>query len=90
MIQAGSKNNEFDLVMQNDINSRGNTQWFYFKCRLPKGTFKFNIINYTKNDSLFNTGMKVSVLSPHSKGWVRECDSISYQPSSVNRENSTK
>jgi hypothetical protein len=32
--------------MQNDINSRGNTQWFNFKCKLPKGTFTFNIINY--------------------------------------------
>lgn len=22
--------NEYDLILQNDINSKGNTQWFYF------------------------------------------------------------
>ena len=32
---------------------------------------KFNILNYTKNDSLFNTGMKISVLTPNSKSWIK-------------------
>lgn len=51
--------------MQNDINTQGHTQWFYFKCTntTASQTVKFSILNYAKPDSLFNYGMKVSVYS---------------------------
>lgn len=51
--------------MQNDINTQGHTQWFYFRVQnARKGqTVKFNIINYSKPDSLFNYGMKVALYS---------------------------
>jgi cytosolic carboxypeptidase protein 2/3 len=51
--------------MQNDINSTGYTQWFYFRVMntFSGDTVKFNILNYTKPDSLFNYGMKVAVYS---------------------------
>ena len=56
---------EYNLLMQNDINTNGHTQWFYFQVKnTSKGhTVKFNIMNFTKSDSLFNYGMKVSVYS---------------------------
>lgn len=51
--------------MQNDINSNGNTQWFFFQVRntTAKNSVKFNILNFTKKDSLFNYGMKIAVYS---------------------------
>jgi hypothetical protein len=51
--------------MQNDINTDGHTQWFYFRVLNTRAghTVKFNILNFSKLDSLFNFGMKVSVYS---------------------------
>ena len=44
---------------------------------------RFNILNYSKPDSLFNYGMKVSVYSDKksekkSVGWHKDCDDIRY------------
>ena len=56
---------EYDCLMQNDINTQGHTQWFYFKVTNTHAGLpvKFNIMNYSKADSMFNYGMKVSVYS---------------------------
>jgi len=69
---------EFDLVLQNDINTRGNNQWFFFSVRnVPRGqTLRFNIVNLTKKHSLFAQGMRPSVFSMvrcerRGIGWVR-------------------
>ena len=45
--------------MQNDNNSCGNNQWFYFSVQklIPGAQFTFNVVNFTKSDSLFNYGM---------------------------------
>lgn len=45
--------------MQNDTNSCGNNQWFYFSVRnmFVGVDYTFNVVNFTKNDSLFNYGM---------------------------------
>ena len=39
---------EYDLLMQNDINTGGYTQWFYFRVNNTKArsSVKFNIINF--------------------------------------------
>lgn len=57
--------NEYNLLLQNDINTNGHTQWFFFKVsNTQKGhTVKFNILNLAKPDSLYNSGMKVLCLS---------------------------
>ena len=51
--------------MQNDINTSGHTQWFYFQVKNTRKNMSvtFNIMNFTKPDSLFNYGMKVSIYS---------------------------
>jgi len=56
---------EYNLLMQNDINTNGHTQWFFYQVKnTTKGmTVQFNINNFTKPDSLFNFGMKLSVYS---------------------------
>ena len=50
---------EYDLYMRPDTNNRGHHQWFYFKVTSKKalGPVKFNIINFTKHRSLYETGM---------------------------------
>jgi len=41
---------EYDLILQNDINTKGHTQWFYFSvANTRKGaSIKFNIINLVR------------------------------------------
>jgi len=52
---------EYDLVLQNDINSKGHTQWFFYRvANVKKGQkVKFNMLNMIKTKSLYNEGMKV-------------------------------
>jgi len=78
-------NYEYDLILQNDFNTKGNTQWFYFRVKnLPKNkNVKINIINLQKTDSLFNYGMKPCIFSEMEwnktkKGWFRGGNHIRY------------
>lgn len=56
---------EYNLMLQNDINTNGHTQWFFFRVsNTRKGaSIKFNILNLAKPDSLYNYGMKVLCFS---------------------------
>lgn len=76
---------EYNLLMSNDINTAGHTQWFFFQVRNTKAKNKvrFNILNYSKPDSLFNYGMKVSVYSDKKSerknmGWHKDGEDIRY------------
>lgn len=56
---------EYNLLIQNDINTNGYSQWFFFKV---SNTFrghkvKFNILNQYKMNNLYKMGMKVIVYS---------------------------
>ena len=68
-------NTEYNCLLQNDINTNGHTQWFYFKV---KGTFKkktsikFNLINLYKHKSLYQYGMKVLTLDVSAKAAAKE------------------
>jgi hypothetical protein len=93
----GDRPNEYDLVLQNDINSKGFTQWFYFSVsEVPPGvTLRFNILNLAKADSLFNYGLLPAVYSERkekkaSVGWHRAGKAITYQRSSLRREDSRR
>ena len=89
--------NEYNLSMQNDINSAGNTQWFYFRVQntTANSTVQFNILNFGKNDSLFNHGMKVLCYSEiensaTNKGWFRDGTDISYFNNGIHKNTSGK
>jgi hypothetical protein len=76
---------EYDLMLQNDINTKGNTQWFYFRIsNPPKGqAIKINIVNLRKSDSLFNYGMlpclhSVEEEKKNKRGWVRSGKNVKY------------
>ena len=56
---------DYHLLLQNDVNTSGHTQWFFF--RVSNTTkfheARFNMLNLSKPDSLFNEGMKVLIYS---------------------------
>lgn len=94
--------NEYDLVLQNDINSKGHTQWFYFRVsNVKKGLkVKFNMLNMIKPKSLYNDGMKVLIYSEKKQqiaadmdggveaegGWHRGGDDIGYFQNNYKKE----
>ena len=85
----------YNLVIQNDVNTAGHTQWFFFRVsNTSKGaSVRFNMLNFTKPDSLFNHGMKVLIYSEqHVKqtnvGWHRGGYKILYYANgAIRREN---
>ena len=86
--------NEYDMVLQNDINTNGHTQWFFFRVSNTRRnqTVKFNILNLAKPDSLYNEGMRVLSFSqlsrdgPEQLSWHRVGHNISYHTNTFKRE----
>jgi hypothetical protein len=58
------KQNEYDLFLRSDTNTKGHTNWYYFKVSNKNllGTFQLNICNVGKTKTLYNKGMKPFVL----------------------------
>ena len=55
---------EYHLVLQNDVNTKGYGNWFYFKLSSKsKGKHRFHIVNIQKNFSYFGYGMRPVVFS---------------------------
>ena len=72
-------------MMRPDFNSQGFTQWFYFKISNTKQnlTYRFNIANFVKSDSMYNHGMKILFYSTKKAedsaiGWYRGGNEICY------------
>jgi hypothetical protein len=56
--------NEYDLFLRIDTNTRGHAQWFNFTVRnIGKKKVRFNIVNFKKNKSLYNRDMKPYIYS---------------------------
>jgi hypothetical protein len=84
---------EYNLLMQNDINTNGHTQWFFFRVSNTRKNLrvKFNLMNYYKPDSIFNYGHKVSVYSENRAqhegvGWFKAGERISYLANPIKKE----
>ena len=77
---------EYDLELKQDHGAAAQlTQWFYFRVSNTKKShsYKFNIVNLIKPDSLYNHGMKPLVYSKKtaehkSIGWHRSGTEIRY------------
>jgi len=84
--------NEYDLILKNDINAFKYSQWYFFqaKINLPKdnskSTFKFNIINCEKEDSIYNRGLKVLCYSKNNNSWSRVGRNIYYYANGLSIE----
>lgn len=81
---------EYNLMMQKDVNTYGYTQWFFFKVtRMRQGrTCKFNIVNFYKRSSLYQKGMRVLVYSVrenanNKRGWHRDGTNIHYYQNDI-------
>ena len=96
-VQRGER--EYDLCLRCDVHTPGHTQWFYFAVAntfppdllaahddgksVTPPKYRFNILNLTKPDSLFNQGMRPVLYScrdakAKGTGWVRSGSNISY------------
>ncbi|XP_070534077.1 uncharacterized protein [Ptychodera flava] len=76
---------EYELVLKTDLYTNRHTQWFYFRVQrvVPGVTYKFNIVNLLKRDSLYNHGMRPLLYSEKNaqednSGWIRTGHHISY------------
>lgn len=78
---------EFDLYMRADSNTLGHHQWYYFSASAPNGSIRFNILNFTKRDSLYEQGMLPLVYEEHRKdlGWHRAGTNVRYCYSKLNQ-----
>lgn len=84
---------EYDLILKPDYNTRGYTQWYYFRVSNTRAgkAYRFNVINLMKPDSLYNHGMRPLVYSEaaakQGKGWTRGGVDICYYQNSMKRKN---
>ena len=84
---------EYHLCLQNDVNTMGHTQWFFFRVQNTRKDFevKFNMLNFSKPDSLFNHGMKPLIYSEakveeDGTGWFRDGYWIGYYKNGIKRD----
>lgn len=91
-MQAAFKINEnlYNLVVQNDTNTSGYSQWFFYRVKNTRKntTIKFNILNLMKAYSLFNKGMQLSIYSEKKAesekiSWFRGGRDIQYYRNSM-------
>ena len=85
--------NEYNLILEYDAETKGYTQWYYFSVQNYKNNHnvRFNLINLMKYESLYNNGMKPLVFSTQQNrlnglGWHRDGSAISYYQNSISRK----
>ena len=97
---AKVNNIEYNLWLENDLNTKGHTQWYYFKVvykdialRADKKTqkIKLSILNLAKTTSLYQVGMKPCIWSKRKfdqdgTGWFRGGEEITYIKNDIERE----
>mmetsp|Transcript_4821 Transcript_4821/g.7261 ORF Transcript_4821/g.7261 Transcript_4821/m.7261 type:complete len:336 (-) Transcript_4821:2969-3976(-) len=84
---------EYDLILQNDINTNGNTQWYFFRVanKVAGKKIRFNFLNLNKSDSLYNYGMRILSYTNNLKvqqglGWHRVGSEIMYFQNQYKRD----
>ena len=65
---------EFDCFIRSDTNTKGHTNWYFFKVsnRTQSGKIKINICNMTKTTNLYSKGMKPYVKVGKDGVWSQE------------------
>ena len=84
---------EYDLILKPDYGTNRHTQWYYFRVSntMAGQTYRFNIINLLKPDSLYNHGMRPLMYSEieakkYGKGWVRAGRDVCYYQNSMKKK----
>ena len=100
---AKVNNIEYNLWLENDLNTKGHNQWYYFKVlykdiasRADKKThkIKFNVLNLAKTTSLYQQGMKPWIWSKRKNdedgtGWFLGGEEITYRQNDIPRDPET-
>lgn len=74
-------NIEYNLWLDNDLNTKGHTQWFFYKVVYQSdkpAKIQFNILNLGKTYSLYKQGMKPMVFSL--KKWLQKNPHLADDP----------
>ncbi|XP_048356237.1 cytosolic carboxypeptidase 1-like isoform X2 [Sphaerodactylus townsendi] len=86
------RKNEYDLILNADINSNHYHQWFYFEVSGMRAgiAYRFNIINCEKSNSQFNYGMQPLMYSVQDAlngqpWWIRVGTDICYYKNHFSR-----
>ena len=91
--------NNYQLFLQNDTNTTGYIQWFFFRVSNTKKGKKanFTIINMLRNHCAYQKGLKIMTYSKKQAqneniGWHRDCKNIMYYTNNLftYNENSKK
>ncbi|XP_031548835.1 cytosolic carboxypeptidase 2-like isoform X2 [Actinia tenebrosa] len=84
---------EYDLILTTDLYTKRHTQWYYFRVEnmVPGVSYKFNIVNLLKRDSLYNYGMKPLLYSQklagdNNVGWKRTGHGITYSRNTSHKD----
>ena len=95
-----SDENCYQLYLQNDTNTTGYIQWFFFRVsNTKKGRkVKFNIINMLRKTCVYNQGLKIMTYSTmaaakENLGWHRDCYNSIYYANNLfvyNNNNASK
>ena len=82
--------NSYQLYLQNDTNTTGYIQWFFFRVSNTKKGRKvnFNIINMLRKTCIYNHGFKIMTYSTlaaakENLGWHRDCYNSIYYPNNL-------
>ena len=86
--------NEYDLILRPDINTRGHTQWYFFSMSNTRRNrqYKINIINMCKDESLYHLGMQPLIYSEKDatamgRFWHRAGENVCYYQNNIKRKN---
>ena len=91
--------NNYQLYLQNDTNTTGYIQWFFFRVSNTKKGNKtnFTIINMLRKRCIYKKGLKIMVYSKlqaknENIGWHRDCENVMYYTNNLftYNENSKK
>ena len=91
--------NNYQLYLQNDTNTTGYIQWFFFRVSNTKKGNKanFTIINMLRSRCVYKKGLKIMTYSKMQSqkeniGWHRDCENIMYYTNNLYtyNENSKK
>ena len=92
--------NSYQLYLQNDTNTTGYIQWFFFRVSNTKKGRKvnFNIINMLRKTCIYNHGLKIMTYSTmaaakENLGWHRDCYNSIYYSNNLfvyNNNNASK
>jgi len=81
---------EYDLVLKTDFKTNNHTQWYFFRVKNAKKfrQYQFNLLNFVKPDSSYNSGMKPLMYSRKEAestgiGWHRCGEDIAYYQSNA-------